>query len=260
MIRTLFLAWQDPARRRWHPIGRLTSNGRRFVFVYTQGALDAHQIGRFTPLPMFPDLHAVYQSDQLFPLFANRLMRASRPDYPQYVQWLNLGEKDPTPLALLARSGGHRVTDTLEVFPSPEKLSDDTYETWFFLHGLRHMPKESAERAEKLMPGEPLLVMWDFQNPQDPDALALRSSEMFRGDVHLLGYTPRYLRGEIIKLMTTGDNPPSVTVEQVNTSPAPIQLRVLCKLRMRWTSDFRPFDTSDYTPMVHLNDELLEVA
>ncbi|HYZ85383.1 MAG TPA: HIRAN domain-containing protein [Bryobacteraceae bacterium] len=262
MNRAIFLAWQDPQKRRWYPIGRLSSNGRRFVFVYTNGALDAQQTGGFVPLAAFPDLGRVYQSDSLFPLFSNRLLPLSRPDYPLFLDWLNVTRANANPLALLARSGGQRATDTLEVFPYPEELADGVYETCFFLHGLSHMPADAVQRASALAPGERLLVMWDFQNPHDPDALALRTAETYPGDIHVIGYCPRFLRGEILKLMTSGDNPPEVTVERVNPTPAPVQFRVLCRLRMRWAAGFKPFGGTEYQPIVAVEaeDEALCVA
>ena len=250
MTRKVFLAWQEPERRRWHPIGRLQTNGRRFVFVYTRGALEAQNAGCFTPLAAFPVLRRVYQSEKLFPLFANRLMPSSRPDYRDFLGWLDVAEPDAAPLVILARSGGQRATDTLEVFPSPEKTTGGVYETRFFIHGLSHMPKESLQRAEQLKPGEPLLLMRDFQNPYDANALALRTAESVPGDLHLLGYGPRYLCGELLKLMAASPDSPVVTVERVNLSPAPVQLRILCHLRMKWADGFAPFSGDEYQPII----------
>lgn len=262
MTRQVFLAWQDPERRSWHPIGRLQTNGRRFVFVYTRGAIEAQKAGRFAPLAAFADLHRVYQSTTIFPLFANRLMPTSRPDYANFLRWLDVSAHDAAPLVILARSGGQRATDTLEVFPCPEKTADGAYETRFFVHGLRHMPKESAQRAERLKPGDQLLLMSDFQNPFDANALALRTTETSPGDLHLLGYCPRYLRGELLKLMTGSPNPPRVTVERVNLSPAPVQFRILCHLRMKWADGFAPFTGDEYQPIVGDYDKVgnLQVA
>ncbi len=254
MNRQVFLAWQDPERRSWHPIGRLQSNGRRFLFVYTHGALVAKDTGRFSPLAAFPRLDTVYQSSTLFPLFANRLMPSSRPDYPEFLRWLNLGDADPSPLAVLARSGGQRATDTLEVFPCPEKKPDGSYETRFFVHGLRHMPPESTQRAALLQSGDHLLPMWDFGNQHDPYALALRTSEANPGDLYLMGYLPRYLSREVLELLRGGSSP-KVQIERINLSPAPIQFRILCRLNMRWAEDFRPFSGRDYQPLVSDSDE-----
>lgn len=106
MTRTIFLAWQDPLKRHWYPVGRLSSNDRRFLFVYTGGAIEAQKTGRFSLFATFPDLHGLYQSETLFPLFANRLMPASRPDFPKFLEWLNVSDTGAAPLVILARSGG----------------------------------------------------------------------------------------------------------------------------------------------------------
>lgn len=89
-MKTLFLAWKDPVSLAWFPIGRLTFDGKLYRFVYIQGVLSAHQKADFPPLWSFPDLDRVYESPELFPLFANRLLRRSRPDYPDFVKWLNI--------------------------------------------------------------------------------------------------------------------------------------------------------------------------
>ena len=57
---TLFLAWQDPNSRSWFPIGRLTFDGARYKFVYTQGVEEAQQKCSFAPLSSFPHLEKVY--------------------------------------------------------------------------------------------------------------------------------------------------------------------------------------------------------
>jgi len=48
------------------------------------------------------------------------------------------------------------------------------------------MPLESGDRATKLDPGEALLAMRDFQNPKDPDAIALRTAEKLDRECTLL--------------------------------------------------------------------------
>lgn len=84
-LKTLFLAWQDSDSRRWFPIGRLTFNTDKYEFVYTQGAKEAQKECGFEPLLSFPYLDQVYTSTQLFPVFANRLMPRSRPEYSDFV-------------------------------------------------------------------------------------------------------------------------------------------------------------------------------
>ena len=214
-VKTLFLAWQDPVIRRWYPIGRLTSANGLYTFAYTKGAEQAQREAGFRALVSFPELLTVYVSEQLFPLFTNRLLPTNRPEYNDYLRWLSVPASEHDPVAILARSGGQRVTDTLEVFPCPERNGRGEYEVHFLLHGLRHMPEASVERTLHLTPGEPLLAMRDFQNPKDPDALAIRTER----DAYLVGYCPRYLRGDILKLMQS--HAPQIVVEQVNPPPAP---------------------------------------
>ncbi|MEG3979147.1 DNA-binding protein, partial [Microcoleus sp. herbarium8] len=89
-MKTLFLAWQNPGSGSWFPIGRLTFNGKEYQFNYTNGVLEAKLKCGFELLPSFPDFNNVYTSQKLFPLFSNRVMPRSRPDYPEFVQWLNI--------------------------------------------------------------------------------------------------------------------------------------------------------------------------
>ena len=176
-MNAIFLAWRDPHRRTWHPVGRLCRLAdRMYEYVYTKGALDARK-GGFQSIPPFEDWHAIYRSEDLFPLFANRLPSPDRRDYGQFVEYLNFPREEHDPIALLSRSGGRRATDSFEVFPCPERTPDGLYHVHFFAHGLRHLPASSAERVNSLRSGEPLLLVHDFQNPHNPRALLLRTED-----------------------------------------------------------------------------------
>jgi hypothetical protein len=189
-LKTLFLAWEDPGSGSWFPIGRLTFNGKEYQFNYTNGVLEAKLKCGFGPLPSFPDFNKVYTSQKLFPLFSNRVMPRSRPDYPEFVQWLNIPQHEDDPIALLARSGGKRVTDKFEVFPCPEPDENGRYRIHFFAHGLRHLPKPAIERINGLQVGELLYLAHEFQNPHDSSALLLCTEDHW-----IVGYCPRYLCG-----------------------------------------------------------------
>lgn len=249
-MRTLFLAWQNPTSRSWYPIGRLTFDGTNYQFVYIRGALQAKRESRFEALQSFPDLESVYESADLFPLFSNRVLSRSRADYADYVQWLNVPHDQDDPVALLSRSGGRRITDSLEVFPSAEPDESGTYHIHFFAHGLRHLPAASTQRISELRPGEKLLLVHDFQNPRDPGALMLRTSESFDGDLHLVGYCPRYLVNDLFDLLKSRTDYSQVTVERINPPPAPLQLRLMCNLTACWPEEgFRPFASDLYQPI-----------
>ncbi len=255
----LFVAWQDPASRQWFPIGRLQADGDNFVFSYTRGALRAQEESAFEPLVSFPELRTTYIAEHLFPLFSNRLLPSSRPEYRNYLAWLGVGDTERDPVTILARSGGRKATDTLELFPSPERNERGEYEIHFLVHGLNHVPDGSVERAMSLQPGERLLPMRDFQNPKDPDAVALRTAERFDKDLYIIGYCPRYLRSEILRLIALGSLP-KITVERVNRAPAPVQFRLLCKAVMKWPSGFQSFNEPDFQPLASADVKLAEIS
>jgi hypothetical protein len=242
---TLFLAWQDPNSRFWFPIGRLTFDGTEYKFVYTQGVKEAQQKCYFEPLSSFPHLNQVYTSTQLFPVFSNRLLPRSRPDYASFLLWLNIPEHEDSPLAILARSGGQRETDSLTVFPCPEPDEEGRYQLHFFAHALRHLPKCAVERINHFEAGEKLWLAHEFQNPYDSQALTLNTEDHF-----IVGYCPRYLRSEVFELLRRDPNSVDLRVERVNLPPTPLQFRLLCNITAQCKDDFRPFSGEEYQPLI----------
>jgi len=240
-LKTLFLAWQDPESRTWFPIGKLTHEDGMYRFGYLQGVITAKDQGNFQPIWSFPDLHHIYSSTELFPIFANRLLRPSRPDYKDFVQWLNIPEDQDDPIALLARSGGRRKTDSFEVFPCPERDQNGKYHIHFFAHGIRHFPIEIQQYVQSLDPEAKLLVTHDVQNQFDSHALILRTE-----DLHFVGYCPHYLTQDFFELICQFPQRVNVTVERVNPPPTPIQFRLLCSLTASWEKDFHPFSDPTY--------------
>ncbi|PAX58305.1 HIRAN domain-containing protein [Brunnivagina elsteri] len=241
---TLFLAWQDPISRYWFSIGRLIFDGSVYKFVYTQGVKEAEEKSAFKPLSSFPRLDEIYTSTQLFPVFANRLMSRSRPDYQRFIEWLNLANINNDPMTILARSGGERETDTLAVFPCPEVDEQGQYHLYFFSHGLRHLPSSAVERVNQLESGEKLWLAHEFQNPYDSHALILNTE-----DHYIVGYCPRYLLVEIFELLRHNSNL-DVRVERVNQPSTPLQFRLLCKMTVDAIDDCRLFSGSQYQPLV----------
>jgi hypothetical protein len=247
MKKKLFLAWQDPSTRAWFPVGKLTYDGKLYHFTYLQGAIAASQEAKFQPLLSFPKFDQAYGSLDLFPLFNNRLLRPSRPDYPEFIQWLNLPQDSLDPIAILSRTGGRRETDTFEVFPCPELDDQKNYRIHFFAHGLRHLPAEAQQHLYQLRAGEKLSLMHDAQNPYDSRALLLRTE-----DLHLAGYCPRYLVPDFFELVTNTPNYVTAAIERINPPPTPVQFRVLCSLTAKWVDGFEPFSSVAYTPLAEL--------
>lgn len=242
--KTLFLAWKDPISPNWFTIGRLTFDRGIYQFVYTQGVKEAEEKCTFTPLLSFPRLNEVYTSTYLFPVFANRVMSRSRPDYSSFIQWLNLPKDENEPMAILARSGGERVTDTFAVFPAPEVDEEGRYNLYFFLQYLRHLPSSAIAQIERLEAGETLEIDREVQNYYDDRALISNT-----GDRCIVGYFPRYLLAEIFELLRHNVNL-EVRVERVNKPTTPFQFRLLCKMSVSGSDNFRPFSSPQYQPLI----------
>lgn len=243
-MKALFVAWQDPKTRSWVPVGRLTRDDDLFRFEYTRGAEDMGD--NFQPFGAMKDLYSSYVSDALFPLFSNRVLPKSRPEYNTYLQWLGMSESAYDVMEELSLTGGFRATDSLELFPCPEPTTQNQYVVYFFSRGLRHMHHENMERANELKRGERLYLMRDVQNEYDPHALVIRTQE----PVTLVGYAPRYYSGEFSSVVNeVGQENIKVTVEQVNED-APLQYRVLCKLESPWPANFTPCVKGQFQTLV----------
>lgn len=242
--RALYVAWQDQKSRRYFPVGRLTYRGAgaspAFTFCYLHGVQEAKQSG-FAGFPEFPDERRTYRSNTLFSTFSNRLMARSRPDFGMYVNRLGL-PTSADPLDILARSGGRRATDDIELFHAPHQAADGCYETYFLVHGIRYLPEACHNRIASLKQQETLLLMADFQNPHDEMALALRSLDRF-----IVGYLPRYLCPDSWTLIQECSQI-EIDVQQVNMPPAPLQQRLLCRMKSCWPQGFTPFSTAEFTP------------
>lgn len=197
----------------------------------------------FSSFLAFPDQNEVYRGNDLFPLFANRLMPRSRPDFSTYVQRLDLDPEDVDDFEILARSGGRRMTDSFELFPLPLVREDGCYVTHFLAHGIRYLNEVSHKRISELSPGEKLLMVADFQNPYDPSALPLRTEDRI-----FVGYIPRYLLPDAWKLQETCEYI-DIFIEQVNQPPAPIQQRLLCRMESCWPTGFKPYCTDEFRPL-----------
>jgi hypothetical protein len=248
--KTLFLAWQDTRpqdtspSRAWFPVGQLDADVDRHLyrFRYIGGAMRAQQNAGFTPLIEFPNFNRDYQSNELFPLFQNRVMNRTRPDFGEYLQSLDLhGEADP--IEILSRSGGQRVTDTYEVFPKIVKQPNDSFTCRFFLHGWRHINPSAQQRLDQLKDDEELYVTLELTNPATQVAIQIQTT-----DYHMIGWAPRYLVDDLVQAMSEAPRYDAKVV-QVNPLPIPSKQRVLVEMRGCWI-DHSPMSGEDFIPLV----------
>lgn len=222
MLNSVYVAWQSPDTRDWHVVGNLQERESGYVFNYTKGALSSD---KFTPFSGMSDVHEAYVSEELFPLFKNRLLSPRRPEYPHFIKWLGLKSNEANPIEVLGRSGGLRSTDQLQVFKRMEADSDGDFEHYFFVHGLNYLSEAANKRVSSLRVGDSLSLCIDCQNLYDECAVLIRADK----PAEILGYCPRYFAKDIKAMLF--ENPKSIrlTVEQISDD-APINYRLLCKL------------------------------
>jgi len=244
---TLFVGWQDQKTRRWCVVARLLrrtagDGTHEYVFEYVRGA-EAAQSKGFQPFVAFPNLTESVRSRTLLPFFSNRVMPSRRPDYPNYLDELGL-QPPAEELAVLARSGGRRTTERaeIEVFAPPTLRDDGTYETHFFIRGMRHVHAKEEDVAQ-LRENERLLCMLDVQNPHNPEAVILRTSQQL-----VLGYVPNYLCNDVANLLTSGCLV-HATIAKVNQPNVPIQHRVLCRMVLAPPPGYRFLSRPEFQPL-----------
>lgn len=243
-MNSLFVAWRPPQpdKAGWRPIGRLVHDGGTYRFFYTAGARKPG----FQPFPGMKELDLVYESETLFPIFQNRLLSQGRPEYESFLRWSGFdAAAPPDPVVILGVTEGRKETDAIEVFPCPVPDEEHCYFNRFFLHGVRWMPKHTLERVNGLREGEELCLMLDPQNEADRDAVAVRTEE----ERTLIGYVPRYLAHDVLRLFQTCDaDYIYLSVKRVNRD-APLQNRVLIEMRACWPDEFEPCSSDDFKPI-----------
>ncbi|MGC1030311.1 HIRAN domain-containing protein [Pantoea agglomerans] len=222
---SVYVAWQAPDTRDWHVVGNLQSRKSGYVFKYTKGALTS---SKFTKFSGMNDVSETYVSEDLFPLFKNRLLSPKRPEYPRFMSWLGLDNQDAEPIDILARTGGMRSTDNLQIFKKIELDEDGNFEHYFFLHGLGYLDESANRRVSELNPGEMLRLCLDLQNPYDSEAVVVRADK----PAEIVGYCPRYFAKVIKSLLINNPKSVSLVVEKISND-APHNYRLLCKITGR---------------------------
>lgn len=232
-LRRLGVAWRrgsNPAVI--SPVGILCSDGGEYSFRYlrtVEGLVD------FRPLLGFPDVRATYRSTKLFPFFAQRVMDRRRPDFPEYLAQLHL-PPTASEFDVLARSGGKRKGDTVQVAEEPEVGPEGDVQYDFLLRGARYAPsvdEDPAGRAlDRLQTSDLLRLVPEPTNPVNPDALLVLSA-----DGHRVGWVPDLL----VYFAAEASQAPgsSLRVLQTNGPDAPLHLRVVARLSGRVSAGYR---------------------
>ena len=240
-MKALFVAWRSEEDTGWGPVGRLSFDGQLYTFCYLQGA---RTLQGFRPFPGMDDFEQVYESEQLFPVFANRLLSKARREYDDYLLWGGFDpDNPPDPIAILGVTEGIRQTDAIEVFPCPTDDGVGCYISKFFLHGIRRLGEEAIGRVNTLAKGEGLELIPDEDNPADPNAVGVYTFDGIK-----IGYVPRYFAHDMRKLMVGCGEIFDLQVERVNPK-APLQHRVLCRIQACWPDGFEPCSGEAFLPI-----------
>lgn len=230
-MKKLFVAWRQPDSGEWIPVACLEQKqSGNFRFYYTQGA---YRASNFFPFGGLERLEVVYESARLFPIFSNRLISKSRPEFKDYLRWLGLTERGEDPISMLALTGGIRGTDSIELFQPPEISDTGEYRVDFFTRSLSFLPPETISMIESLHKGTKLFLMRDSQNTYDPFALTLRTDK----PIIFVGFCPKYYAKDLGKLLENADSKLDITVKCVNQD-APLNMRLLCSVTAKPSTDF----------------------
>jgi hypothetical protein len=214
-----------------------------YRLVYTKGA---QRLKNFNGLGRMSQLDKEYVSSEIFPLLANRVLPKNRPEHREYLSWLGLSESDHDELEELARTGGLRATDSIELIPCPEPTDDEMYEVYFFSRGLSHFLPEHVKRVNELSPGDTLYMMKDFQNERDPRAMLLRTLD----PISLVGYAPMYYAQDFGFLAEAGAAPTAIRIQVDRVNPdAPLQYRLLCRMTTPWPKSFNACESELFQPI-----------
>lgn len=255
MHKKILLFSQNTETRRWFTVGLLEFINDEYSFKYSKSAHKAFLEGDFVPFGVMRDFSKTYTSKTLFPLFKNRLLDKSRPEYVEYLEWLGLSKETATDMDELSRSGGLRATDQLQILPYPEKSLSGKYCVDFFVHGIRHLSKKSANSVSQLSAGEELLLIKDDANQFDSLALAISTQPI----PVIIGYCPRFFAKDFRELLEVNEEFRTIQllVSQVNRD-APLQYRLRCSLEAVWPDGFSTFADDEFD--IRHECELLKVA
>lgn len=230
----LVVAWQHPQRRLISPVGMLDVETGRYRFRYLRRAMSTTD---FRPFLGFREFEHTYLSDELFPLFQQRVMNARRPDYERYIRSLSL-PSDATPWEQLARSSGKRTGDTIQLFPEPIVRVDGSSHCCFLVHGVRHIEKSYnpsvQQRIQNLHKGGPLQLVPQPENEVNSRALLISTEG---GDI--LGWVPDLLLDYVYTLQESG--PVELRVEHTNGPNVPYHFRLIARVEGRVPAGYQPF-------------------
>lgn len=240
MTRKLYVAWQDAARK-WHTIAQLTRAEGTYEFVFTHGAIP---FGNVIHKLFNMELGYQYRFATLIPLFQNRILSGSRPDFVRLSEWVGANATDDE-FERLAKFGPIPGTDSMLVYSEPV-LENGMFSVDFFVHGIRYMHDDVLVWAENVLTGTRLLPMIDLQNEADPNAVALRACQ---GNI-LIGYVPAFYAKPILQILKSSGSSTDAKVNVLRSNRnAPAQIKLFCRFKATLETGFHLEVDEDSIPL-----------
>jgi hypothetical protein len=196
-IDRLFVLWADPASGTRHAIGELWRDGSGYFFAYGHGVERAFGLGfgLMTEFSRVQEEDKPFQAPHLFSTFSQRIPSRKRFDFSDMMRaW---GVENPgDPFEVLARSGGIRMTDRIELAEYRSDADDLSRPLSFRVAGVKH---QDGVGAELLRVGDPVELVRERENPHDPHATLLIVCSG-----HRLGRVPRQYSPLFARLLDSG--------------------------------------------------------
>ena len=235
----LAVTWQHPGTRRITAVGLLTHVGSTYRFSYLRSA---GAVEGFQPFIGFPDLERRYEATTLFPLFAQRVMRPSRPDFDRYRRALGL-DVDTSDWSILGRSQGQREGDGICVFPEPDADEAGGTSSTFFVSGL----SDRFRRDPQVAPALTRLAVGDCLRLLDERATDEHARAVLV--VERMGVALAWLPSLLLSHLDTisSGGAPELTVVGTNGADVPPAYRLLVMLHGIAPVGYRPFDGREWS-------------
>lgn len=238
-MQKLYVTLQNDETRKWTVVGLLEKDNSSYKFSYTKGSTTVPGFQRFGSMK-----EDVTRSEEIFSFFYNRILNSTRPEFKNMLDWLNLDNNNYDIFDILALTEGKRATDRIEIFMAPFP-KNGRFQVIFFAHGIRHTHLANQTGVDGVEAGAKLYLMRDVQNEKDENAIALRTGN----PVCLLGYLPRYVSIDVVKLLGLIDvNDISTSIVKCNPD-APMSYRYLCQIDAPWPDGFNPCEGDEFQPI-----------
>jgi hypothetical protein len=236
--RTVYVTLEH--RGTWTAIGRLDRRADRYVFRYTNGALQLGTASRLLPMSGFPKLTQRYESKQLFDVFARATPRESDPLRAQFLEHRGLPAESVDPIDVLATGVSLELNGRLRTLPNLRGDDNGRYEFSMFVRG----PNADSPLARKLEAGQPLWAnVAVAASGKQVDVILVDERREF------VDYLPPLIAQELAPVLNR-DPRPAFELRRVDLAQREPGERLLVSVRGRWPDRYEPLQRIAYAPIL----------